>query len=161
MKKLSRLAESSQQAPATWAGELYIYDVVGRGLPHLFYAEYEDRQLQGREVAFRFVDVVMFIAAAAASGVIGNFTYAAIANAFKNIRTPSKEIGSQRVRFEAVVSRKTYNRVRRGQHPAKNAHRVRTPELEQELETQYRMMVRLTNEKAKNKRRSIARKRKA
>ena len=160
MKKSSRLAERSRQAPATWAGEPYIYDIVGRELPHLFYAEFEDRQVQGREVAFRFVDVVMFIAAAAASGVIGNFTYAAIANAFKNIRTPSKEIGGQGVRFEAVVSRKTYNRVRRSQHPAKNAHRVPTPELEQELETQYQMMVRLTHEKTKNKRRSAPRKRK-
>jgi hypothetical protein len=140
---------NSQQSPVRWAGESYIYEVVGRGLPRVFYKEFEDREKRGREVEFRFVDVVMFIAAAAASGAIGNFTYAAIVKAFKAIRKPRQEIGGNRIQFEVVVSRKTYNSIRRIKHPAKRARRVPTSELEQELETQYRLMVRLVDEKRK------------
>jgi hypothetical protein len=84
MTKQLDFPKKLRQYPETWARETYIYRVVGRGLPRLFYREYEDRLKAGREVEFRLPDVVMFIAAAAAQGVIGNFTYASIVKAFKS-----------------------------------------------------------------------------
>jgi hypothetical protein len=130
-----------KEFPNEWAREAYIYHVVGRGLPHVFYKEFEDRKKAGREVAFRFHDIVMFFAAAAASGVIGNFTYAAILRAIKAIRKPKQEIGGADIRFDAVVSRKTYNRVRREKHSGKRGRQVSTFELEEKLQTEYRLMV--------------------
>jgi hypothetical protein len=123
-----------KEFPNEWAREAYIYHVVGRGLPHVFYKEFEDRKKAGQEVAFRFHDIVMFFAAAAAAGVIGNFTYAAILRAIKAIRKPQQEIGGKDIRLDAVVSRKTYNRVRREKHSGKRGRQVSTFELEEKLE---------------------------
>lgn len=140
---MSKRFKLPKEFPNEWAREAYIYHVVGRGLPHVFYKEFADRQKAGREVAFRFHDVVMFFAAAAASGVIGNFTYAAILRAIKAIRKAKQEIGGEDIKFDAVVSRKTYNRVRREKHPGKRGRQATTSELEEKVETEYRLMVHL------------------
>lgn len=129
------------------AREVYIYRAVGRGPARIFYKEFEDSEKAGRDAAFRFHDLVMFFAVAAGSGAIGNFTYAAIIRAIKAIRRPKQEIASKGIRFEAVVSRKTYNRVRREKNSGKRARQVPTPELEEKLETEYRLMVHLVDEK--------------
>lgn len=140
-----------RQYPEAFAREMYIYDVVGRGLPHVFYKEFEDSKKAGRDVAFRFHNLVMFFAIAAASGVIGNFTYAAIIRAIKAVRKPKLEVGGKGIRFDAVVSRKTYNRVRGESHSGKRARQASGSELEEKLETEYRLMVSLFNEKGKLK----------
>jgi hypothetical protein len=151
MPKQIDFPKSLQQFPENAARELYIYRVVRRGLPHTFYKEFEDRKRAAREVQFRFVDVVMFFAQAAAAGVIGNFTYAAIHSAIKRIRRPKQELVSGRLRFEAVVSRKTYNHVRRKKNPGRRGRETPTPELEEQLVKEYRLMVKLFDEKKKLK----------
>ncbi len=129
--------------PDEWAREGYIYQVVGRKPASIFYKEFEERQKAGRDVEFRFHDVVMFFAQAAASGVVGNFTYAAIRQAIRAIRKPKQEIGGKDIRFDTVVSHKTYNRVRREKHVGKRGRTISTSELEEKVETEYRLMVHL------------------
>jgi hypothetical protein len=132
-----------------YAGDGYIYRVVGRGLPRIFYKEYEDRCKAGRTVSFRFHDLVMFFAKAAAEGVIGHFTYDAIRKAIKSIRTPKQEIGGSEIRFEAIVSCKTYIRLRHDRSPGKRGRGSPTPDLEQRLTKEYGLMVRLRRSKKK------------
>lgn len=135
-----------------FAREIYIYRVVGRGLARTFYKEFEEREkaTEEGEVEFRFVDVVMFFAKAAANGVLGNVTYDAIRKAIKSIRKPKLEFVSGGLRFEAVVSRKFYNRIRRQKNSGKRAGRSPSEKLTNQLETEYRLMVSL---KKSNKRR--------
>jgi hypothetical protein len=143
MAKQIEFPKNLRRYPEVAARELYIYRVVRRGLPHVFYKDYEDRRKAGRQVAFRFHDIVMFFAAAAASGVIGNFTYAAILRAVRSVRKHKQEAMGDAGRFEEVVLRKTYNRIRREKHHGKRGRQVSTSELEEKLETEYRLMVNL------------------
>jgi len=151
MPKQVDFPRNLRQYPDAAAREMYIYRVVGRGLPHVFYKEFEDSKKVGRNVAFRFPDIVMFFARAAAEGVIGGFAYAAILRAIRAIRKPKQEVGGEGIRFEAVVSRKTYNRVRREKNSGKRVRQRSTYELEENLETEYRRMVLLVDEKGKPK----------
>ena len=140
---MARQLKLPKDFPTEWAREGYIYQAVGRKPASIFYREFEDRRKAGREVEFRFHDVVMFFAQAAAAGIIGNFSYAAILQAIKAIRKPKQEIGGKDIRFGTVVSRKTYNRVRRERHVKKRGRTVSTSELEERIETEYRLMVHL------------------
>src|ERR1700730_16678693 len=112
--------------PESAAREVYIHRAVGRGLAHVFFKEHEAIQgaAHGSEVSFRFVDIVYFFAVAAAQGIVGNLTYAALMAAIRAVREPGQEIGSGGLRFEAVVSRRTYNRVRRQTHGSAKASRA-------------------------------------
>jgi hypothetical protein len=139
--------ESLKQYPEEFAREIYIYRAVGRGPARVFYKEFEDRQKAreepGVEVAHGFHDLVMYFAQAAAQGVIGNFTFAALLWAIKRVRQPKQEVASKGIRFDAVISRKTYDRVRRENNPGKRSRQIPTPELENKLEREYRLMVSL------------------
>jgi hypothetical protein len=154
MPKIPRFPKDLRVYPETFARELYVYRVVGRGIPHVFYKEFEDRErakeeVHGGEVEFRFHDLIMFFAAAAASGVIGNLTYDAIRKAIEGIRKPQREVASKGIRFESVVSRKTYNRLRRERNPRTRAHRSSSLELEEKVDTEYRLMVSLNQSRRK------------
>jgi hypothetical protein len=161
MPKQTNFPKSLRRFPENAARELYIYRVVRRRLPRVFYKEFEDRENErriehqrvplqsGRDIEFWFVDIMMFFAQAAAQGVIGNFAYAAVLRAIKGVRKAKQELVSGGVRFEAVVSRKTYNRVRRKEHPVRRGRQTSAPELEEKLEKEYRLMVRLFDEKKK------------
>ncbi len=112
--------EDLRRFPDVGAMEMYAYRAVRRGPARIFYKEYEDslRAKIGKErAAFRVHDVVLFFAKAAADGIIGNLAYAALSAIINRIRRPRKEIGGKQARFEAVVSRRTYNRIRRENHP--------------------------------------------
>jgi len=85
----------------------------------------------------------MYFAQAAAQGAIGNFTFAAILWAIKRVRQPKQEVASKGIRFGAVISRKTYDRIRREKNPGKRSRQIPTPELEEKLEKEYRLMVSL------------------
>jgi hypothetical protein len=158
MPKRLEFPKSLRQYPEVLAREFYIYRVVGRGIPRTFYKEYEDRRKAGRQIAFRFHDIVMFFAAAAASGVIGNFAYAAIVRAINAVRKPNMEAMGKGDRFEQVVSRATYNRVRREEQPGKRALQNPTSVLEEKLEVEYRLMVNLREDKDSRKAAAIPRK---
>ena len=138
-----------QMYPEEYAREIYIYRIVGRGLARTFYKEFEDREKakEEGEAEFRFVDVVMFFAKAAANGVLGNMTYDAIRKVIKSIRKPRLEFGSSGVRFEAVVSRRFYNRIRREKNSGQRADRSSSAKVINQLETEYRLMVSLKKSK--------------
>jgi hypothetical protein len=89
----------------------------------------------------------MFFAKAAANGVLGNMTYDAIRELIRSIRKPKLEFGSGGIRFEAVVSRKFYNRVRRKKNSGKRAGSSSTEGVTKQLETEYRLMVSLKKSK--------------
>lgn len=119
-----------RQFPEIAARELYIHRVVGRGAASIFFREYEWKRkeafLQRHEgaatVAFRFPDVIYFIAAAAAQGVIGNLTYRAVASVVRAIRRPGHELGGGRsAKFEFIISKKTYERLRKERHSGERA----------------------------------------
>jgi hypothetical protein len=143
--------------PDVVASELYRYRAVERGLAHTFYMEYENSLRakaategvvgsvkRGKNVAFCLADVVNFFAKAAAEGVVGNIAFLVLVKAIGALRKPKQEIMGRGLRFEAVVSRRTYNRRRRAHHPEKKASRALAPKLQEKLETQYRLIVKLT-----------------
>jgi hypothetical protein len=91
----------------------------------------------------------MFFAAGAAQGIIGNLAYYAIAKAVKVVRKPKQETGGGSERFDNVILRRTYNRVRRENHPGTKARLSSTSEVEERLEIEYRLMVGLTDKRGK------------
>jgi hypothetical protein len=141
------LPKHLQQYPELLASELYTYRVLRRGPARAFYRELEAK-MKAKEgtdnVAFRFHDVVLWLLSAAGQGVIGNLAFAVLLEAIRKVRQPKQEIGASKIRLEGVVSRRTYNRIRRERHPGKKASRTVTPDQEERLETDYRLMVRLT-----------------
>ncbi len=97
-----------------------------------------------------FADVLYFFAVAAAQGVAGNLAYGALCRLVRAIRKPKQEIGSRELRFETVVSRKTYNRLRREEHPLAKACRE-PASITSKLETKYKLMVTLRSSKSSAK----------
>lgn len=134
--------------PDLVAMEMYAYRAVGRRPARIFYKEYEDslRAKAGRKTRFRVSDLVLFLAGVAGTGIIQNLAYDVLKILVKKIRRPKSEFPSSEVRFEAVISRRTYNRVRRENHPGKASRKEVSEEVEQELEIQYRLIVKLTRE---------------
>jgi hypothetical protein len=154
-----------QKLPELEAREIYKYRVVRRGLPRIFYKEYEDKARQRRMrrprgaaryassplVAFRVSDVVLFLASTAAVGILQNLSYDAVKWLVKNIRKPKEEMYGGRTRFEAVISEETYDRVRRERNPGVRALRVTTSVAERRVQRTYRLMVTLVDERGKPK----------
>lgn len=132
--------------PDLVAMEMYAYRAVGRRPARIFYKEYEDslRAKTGRDTRFRVSDLVLFLAGVAGTGIIQNLAYDVLKILVKKIRRPKREFPTGEVRFEAVISRRTYNRVRRENHPGKASRKEVSEEVEQELDTQYRLIVKLT-----------------
>jgi hypothetical protein len=140
------LPKDLRRFPDIVAMEMYAYRSVSRDPDRIFYTNYEDsrRAEMGKQhVAFRVNDIVLFFATAAGSGVVGNLAYAALVGMINRIRRPSKEIGSGNARLETVVSRQSYNSVRRKYHPDAKASRQREAVVERKLETQYKLIVKL------------------
>jgi hypothetical protein len=140
------LPKDLRHFPDIWAMETYAYRSVRRGPARIFYKDYEDsrRAEMGKQhVAFRVHDIVLFFATAAGSGVIGNLAYAALVSIINRIRRPRKEVGGDNLRLEAVVSRQSYNRLRRKYHPDEKASRQREEAVERKLQTQYKLIVKL------------------
>jgi hypothetical protein len=144
-------SHSKRDLSGPFAHELYIHRAVEKGLARVFFREYEQSQSQkvaaGRRVAvaFRFADVVYFFAVAAASGVVGNLAYDALATVVRAIRKPKQEFPSG-VTFEVVISRRTYNRLHRQKHPGTKGISRAISQIEKALEVEYRLMV--TRERA-------------
>ena len=151
MAKQIQFPKNLRQYPELFARETYIYRVVRHGLPRVFYKEYEDRLRAGRKVKFHLSNIVMFFAQAAAAGVVEGLTHAAIDRAIKAVRKPRQEVGGKGVRFGEVVLRRTYNRIRREKHYGKRGRQVPTRDVEEKLETEYRLMVNLVDGKGKPK----------
>lgn len=134
--------------PEPAAREIYIHRLIRKRPASIFFGEFErlqkEKELQQQEgitaVEFRFVDAIYFIAQAAAAGVIGNLSYHAIASLVRAIRKPNREIGGYEIKFERVVSRKTYERLRRKKHEGKRA-RTASFVMKNELKTAYVLMV--------------------
>jgi len=141
------LPKNLRRFPDPVAMEMYSYRVVRRGPACVFYREYEDAQRAriGRKgAAFQLPGLVLFFAKAAGMGILQNLAYAAFVRVINRIRRPKKELDGKGLRLEAVASRRIYNRVRRENHPGTKASRTPAPKLEEKLETQYRLMVKLT-----------------
>jgi hypothetical protein len=140
------LPRDLRDLPAPFAMEMYAYRAVGRGPARVFYREYEDslRAKLGKKAHFRVHDLVLYIASVAGAGIIQNLAYDALKALVRKIRRPKQELGGSGFRFEAVVSRRKYNRVRRERHPDRASRKGVTEEVEQGLETQYRLIVKLT-----------------
>ena len=143
MLPMAKLKKKSD-LPEIVAREFYIHRAVGRGLAGVFFHEHEEKRgaAAGGHIAFRFADVVYFFAVAAANGVIGNLTYNALAALAQAVRKPKEELTGANVKFEAVVSRNTYNRLKR----QKNGGNTAAKELstaEKKLTKEYSLMVTL------------------
>jgi hypothetical protein len=125
--------------------EVYVHRAVRKSLPHIFIREHAQiRQAARRGSAgSRFEDAVYFFGVAAATGVRKNLTYNALADLLKAIRRPNHEISGQGLKFESVISRKTYDRQRRHRYPGAMASR-NISGIEKKLEMEYKLMVTLS-----------------
>ena len=129
--------------------EAYIHRAAGRSLARVFIREHEQirQPAKGGNVEFRFEDTVYFFAVAAATGVRKNLAYNSLAALMRAIRKPKHEIAGEGLKFEAVVSRKTYNRLRCQRYPGAMASRSLSG-IEKKLEMEYELMVTLPPETA-------------
>ena len=137
--------------PDPVASELYRYRVVGRGPARIFCQEYEDKLRANywtKRVAFCLPGIIHFFAAVAAQGIIGNFAWAAVCKLASRIRLPKREFFPVKLQFEIVISRTTYNGLRRKRHPDIRPSQAIAPKAESKLETQYRLMVLLKKTEA-------------
>lgn len=142
--------KSLRYLPPVVAHELYRYRVVGRGPARVFYQEYEESlraKHGGGRVAFSVSDIVLYFANAAAAGVIGNIAYNALMRAVTRLRKPKQELVGGSRKFELVISRRTYERLRKDKHQQGKPSRTVPPITSKKLETQYRLMVLLTKKK--------------
>ena len=140
------LPKDLQEYPDVVANELYKYRTISRGPARVFNIEFENtlRASSGtKNVAFHLHDAALYFAKAAGEGVIGNLAYAALVKAISSIRRPRREFPRAELRFEAVISRRSYTRQREKHHPETAPIRKVSPALNQKLETEYRLMVRL------------------
>jgi hypothetical protein len=147
------LPKDLQDLPDVAAHEIYIYRAVSRGPAHAFCEDIEKterRRIGIKEAAFRLHDVVLYFAQVAGEGVIKNLAYSVVSRIVDAIRKPRKEIGKVR-RFEAVISKKTYRRLRLKQHPGTRPTLKTPATFEEEAETQYKLMVTLKRTPSKNR----------
>jgi hypothetical protein len=142
---MDKFPKDLQQYPGPLASELYSYRAISRGPAKFFNEEYEDvlrRKLNKKRIAFHLPQAVLFFfCKAAAEGVVGNLAYAALCKLVNRIRTPMKEFFGSGVQFETVISRTTYNRLKRARHPVPQPSKPITASIESKVETQYRLMV--------------------
>jgi hypothetical protein len=122
--------------------EIYIHKAIGKGLPAVFFGEFEEREKRaaGGNVEFRFHDVIYFLAVAAANGVIGNIAYDALKKLISIVRKPRSEGAG--VAFSSVVRRTTYDKLRRKKHPNKRASN-QTTSIQNNVEVEYERIVKL------------------
>jgi|SRR6266436_927544 len=124
--------------------EVYVHRAAGKSLAREFIREHEQirQAANGGNVESRLQDEVYFFAVAAATGVEGNLTYNALAALMRAIHRPKHEIAGGGVKFGAVVSRQTYDRLRRQRYPGAMASR-NISGIEKKLEMEYKLMVTL------------------
>jgi|HubBroStandDraft_6_1064221.scaffolds.fasta_scaffold86727_2 hypothetical protein len=125
--------------------EVYVHRAVRKSLPHIFIREHEQirQSARGGNAGSRFEDAVYFFGVAAATGVKKNLTYNALADLMRAIRRPDHEISGKGLKFEAVISRKTYDRQRRHRYPGAIAS-GNISGIEKKLEMEYKLMVTLS-----------------
>lgn len=154
-----------QNLPELAAREIYKYRIVRRGLPRMIYKEYEakaqrrrvymprgaGRHARSPHFALKVSDAVLFLAAAAATGILQNFSYDVLKWLVKKIRRPKEEIDGGGTRLETVISRETYDRVRRERNVGVRAQRTTSLVVERRLERKYRLMVTLVDKRGKPK----------
>jgi hypothetical protein len=144
-----KLPKDLHEFPDLIANELYLYRAVRRAPARIFNDTYENslgKKRKTKTVAFHLPHVAIFFARAAAEGVIGNLAYAALCKLIERIRHSKSELFPTKLRFETVVSRVTYNSVRRDRHPDSNPSKAITERIESKIETQYRLIVLLKRE---------------
>jgi hypothetical protein len=149
-----RLPKSLRDMPDIVARELYKYRATSRGPARVFVHEYEAslRAAYKHRVAFSLHEIIFFFAKAAGSGVIGNFAYASIRKVVYALRRSRHELFGKNLEFDAVISRKTYRRLRRERYPEARPLRNVPATVEKDLQTEYRLMVSLVkNTKKRSK----------
>jgi hypothetical protein len=123
--------------------EMSLYKQLEKPIPARFHAAYlHEKQKSyppGHRVRFALQHFVLFCFVTAAQGVIGNASYAAVSRLIKRIREPKTELLPSKTTFEAVVSRKIYNQIRREQHPGTRADTRISTDVEETIEKTYRL----------------------
>jgi hypothetical protein len=84
-----------------YVGEFFVDPIFRR-----LYSSYEKKCAAGRDVSFKFADIVMWVLSAAASGIVGNLAYDALKTLVRRL-TRKKDAF-----FERIVSLKIYERER-------------------------------------------------
>jgi hypothetical protein len=133
--------------PEIAAREFYIHQVVSKSPASVLFDEFTQRQKEEERrregitgVEFRFAGVVYFMAQTAAAGVIGNLSYKAMGALVRTVRKPKEEFSPSGITFEVVVSRKTYDALRKKRHRGKRANRSSSA-VKTELTKTYSLMV--------------------
>lgn len=155
-EKLPKKLRDMTEVPDFVLSDLYRGRAVTRVESRLR-TEFEESLKRGRKVAFSLAPEIVFILRAAAEGVIGNIAFAALMTVVNRIRKPKREVFPGVKTLEQVVSRRTYSRYRLEEHPGKRPLRTVSIEFEQNIETEYRLMVPL-KKKAKTSSNGAARK---
>jgi hypothetical protein len=145
MDKASRTKKSDLSGMPFFQAELLLYEQLQGLIAGRFYAAYvKEKQKKlhpGREVRYSLQHFVLFCFVAAAQGIIGNASFAAVSELLKRMRQPKAELLPTKATFEAVVSRDTYNRIRRERYPGNRADRDIDPDTQEFIEKTYRLTV--------------------
>ena len=117
--------------------EMYRYALASQGLRRTLYEEFEKRKRVGAAVAFSFQDVVFFIVAAAAAGIIGNLSYDALKKLIRRV------IASQKTRDETIKILPEVISEQRYRELAESSQNEVIIETEEEIELKLRRTYRL------------------
>jgi hypothetical protein len=142
------LPKDLRDLPDLAAREIYVYRAVSRAPARLFVEDIEASLQQAGETAtsvvFHLHDVVLYLAKIAGEGIIGNLAYAAVGKVSRAVRLPNKELpGGGKLRFETIISRKAYKRLRIERHPLTPPILEAPPTFEERAGKEYRLMVSL------------------
>lgn len=141
MNNAPHLIDSDSPGSSFVRAELFLYEQLQEPIASRFYDAHVKKNQQGlprgTRVRFAFQHFVLFCFLSAASGVIGNASYAAISKLIGRIRRPRVELLPSKTTFEAVVSRTTYNQIRREKHPGTRAKGRISVETKEVIEKTY------------------------
>lgn len=155
MNKASRVIDVESVGSSFVRAELFLYEQLQEPIASRFYAAHVKKSQQrfpaGTTVRYSLQHFVLFCFVAAAQGVIGNASYAAISKLISSLRHPKTELLPSKTTFEAVVSRNTYNRIRRERHPGNRAGKHIGSDTQESIEKTYRLTLAVKRTVARKK----------
>lgn len=140
-EKVSGINEMIYGFSLSMGHELYKSALLQNPIRSELYKDFKNRVDPREEVQFSFDAIIYFVIAAAASGIVGNFTYDALKEVIRRIgkkKNDSKMVNC----YESTISVTKYESLRVNQHHDSPPSLEITPDIEVELEIKYSLIIR-------------------